>query len=120
MPITNTLLPNPYAQNSWQNNLGLKAPTLKVDGGVNIQTTKPILELNPTTGKKITFEKSQALKDFESKQKLDAKIATDKANSQEEKTSWWSKRSKNQKIGIIAGSVIATVAVIYFVRKSMK
>lgn len=118
MPFTNDLLANPFTKNSWQNQYSLPtATTLKTNEGLNIKTTKPILELNPTTGKKITFEKGQALKDFESKQKLDARIATDKA---EEKKSWWSARSKTQKIGIVAGSLIATVAIVYFVRKATR
>ena len=121
MPFTNDLLANPFTKNSWQNQYSLPTPsTLKTNEGLNIKTTKPILELNPTTGKKITFEKSQALKDFQSKQKLDTKIATDKANKAEEKKSWWSARSKTQKIGIVAGSVIATVAIVYFVRKARR
>ena len=121
MPFTNDLLANPFTKNSWQNQYSLPTPTtLKTNEGLNIKTTKPILELNPTTGKKITFEKSQALKDFQSKQKLDTKIATDKANKAEEKKSWWSARSKTQKIGIVAGSVIATVAIVYFIRKARR
>ena len=121
MPFTNDLLANPFTKNSWQNQYGLPTPsTLKTNEGLNIKTTKPILELNPTTGKKITFEKSQALKDFQSKQKLDTRMATDKANKAEEKKSWWSARSKTQKIGIVAGSLIATVAIVYFIRKARR
>lgn len=121
MPFTNDLLANPFTKNSWQNQYSLPTPTtLKTNEGLNIKTTKPILELNPTTGKKITFEKSQALKDFQSKQKLDTRMAIDKADKAEEKKSWWSTRSKTQKIGIVAGSVIATVAIVYFVRKARR
>jgi hypothetical protein len=37
-----------------------------------------------------------------------------------QKQNWWSKRSKGQKIGIIAGSVVATVGIIILIRKAIK
>ena len=120
MPSPNSLLNNPFAKDSWQSTYGLKPPSVKVDDSINIQTTKPILELNPTTGKKITFEKNQALKDFESRQKLNAKIVSDKANMQQEKTNWWSKQAKTTKGLIIVGSLAVVGTIVYLVIKNRK
>jgi hypothetical protein len=112
------LLENPFAKNAFgKTNTGLV--TFKPNDNIGIKTNNPVLAL---PAPKLKFEKSQSLKDFESKQKLDAKIASDKAKIENplKKTNWWSSRPKNQKIVIIAGSVVATIAIIYFVRKAIK
>ena len=108
------LLENPFAKNAFgTTNTGLV--TFKPNDNIGIKTNNPVLAL---PAPKLKFEKSQSLKDFEGMQNLKNQISVD--TKEAKKISWWSKRTNPQKIGILAGSLIATVGVVFLIRKAMK
>jgi hypothetical protein len=113
------LLVNPYAKPAFgTTNLGLIS--FNPDDKIGLKTTNPVFELKTSTGNNFNFPKSQAMKDFDTMQKIRSRTSTPSDEEVKSDNSWWSKRSKTQKIGIVTGSIIATVAIIFFVHKAIK
>tara|TARA_R110000868_G_scaffold120986_1_gene321010 strand:- start:3690 stop:4055 length:366 start_codon:yes stop_codon:yes gene_type:complete len=112
---TNTLMGNPYIGNSFG--------TANVFGGV-----KPPSSIYSLPTPKFKPVKTQFQKDLEFKETL-KKIEKEEAERKrleaerkrlEEESSWWSKRSKPQKISIVIGGVVTTVAIIFLIIKVAK
>lgn len=129
------LLDNPFSKNKFgttntsllntgtvKETWGL-SPNVATFGNTEVITNKPIVTQNsmalPTGNFK--FEKSQAVKDFESRMKLQERLKKDGIyNTETEKKTWWENRSKTQKAFIVSGSALVVLTTVYFIYKSVK
>lgn len=129
------LLDNPFSKNKFgttntsllntgtvKETWGL-SPNVATFGNTEVITNKPIVTQNsmalPTGNFK--FEKSQALKDFESQMRLKERLKKDGiVDTIPEKTTWWEKRTKTQKALIVSGGALVVLTTVYFIYKSTK
>jgi hypothetical protein len=131
MPLDNPYLGNPYGKTNTSlldpsKPMFSTRPSVAVFGNTEVITTNPIITTNnPLSLPTKDFskrEKSQAQKDFESYLKLQANIKKDTTtdNSISEKPSWYSKKSKTQKLIFWSGVGVATLIVGYLIYKAVK
>ena len=129
-------LDNPYSKNKFgTTNTSLLDPSKPVFGSTpnvatfgltEVITNKPIVTQNSMALPTGTFkiEKSQAVKDFESRMRLQERLKKDEANKPElEKAkakNWWEARTKTQKALIVSGSALVVLTTVYFIYKSTK
>ena len=100
------------------------SPNVATFGNTEVITNKPIIATNsmalPTRNFKI--EKSQAVKDFESRMRLQERLKKDGVVTTEapEKISWWNRKTKTQKALIVSGSALVVLTTVVLIYKATK
>ena len=132
------LLDNPFSKNKFgttntsllntgtvKETWGL-SPNVATFGNTEVITNKPIIATNsmalPTGNFKI--EKSQAVKDFESRMRLQERLkkdgVVDTDTTKTEKMTWWKNRTKTQKALIVSGSALVVLTTVVLIYKATK
>lgn len=123
------LLDNPFQQNAF----GTTNTSLTTKGNINVaqfgdtkvETAKPIVTTSYGGGKldlpTSTFQstKSQAQKDFETRQTVEKKL-NKMSDSQTEQQGWWGRKTKTQKGLIVGGAIVGVSLLSFLIYKAVK